>query len=254
VNGRRPLLAANWKMNKTRAQARNFVEIVRQVVSPFPQAETCICPPFTALGAVNEGIRGSGIALGAQDLYWEKEGAYTGEISGPMLAECGCEYVLVGHSERRQLFGETIADTARKTRAAWDAGLVPILCVGESFEQRRSGETERVIETHVLEGTAKLSAGEVGKLVIAYEPIWAIGTGLPATSEEAQRISALIRGLAGGRFGDPVAAGLRILYGGSVKAANAAEFLGQADVDGALVGGASLDPTEFSKIVAAAKV
>jgi triosephosphate isomerase len=202
---------------------------------------------------VADALRGTVVAYGGQDLYWEREGAFTGEISGAMLAECGCRYVIVGHSERRHVLGETSEDTGRKTRAAYDAGLVPILCVGETLEQRKSEQTEAVIHRHVAEGTANLTMEEAARLVIAYEPVWAIGTGLPATGAEAQRIAALVRGVVGDRFGPGAAAGVRIQYGGSVKAANATDFLGQPDVDGALVGGASLDPAEFARIVAAAE-
>ncbi len=242
-----PLVAANWKMHKTRQEAAAFLEAALPRLRAVEGVEVVICPPYTALETVSRLLADSPVRLGAQNLHWERQGAFTGEVSGAMLAELGCAYVIVGHSERRRLFGEGDDRIRRKVRAALEAGLVPILCVGETLEEREAGATESRVTAQVAEGTADLSEEEVRRLVIAYEPVWAIGTGRAATGEEANRVVGLIRGFLRRRFGD-AADSTRIQYGGSVTRRNAAEFLRQPEVDGALVGGASLDPEEFVAI------
>lgn len=249
---RRLLVAANWKMHKTRPEAEAFVRAALPHLAAAEAVEVVLCPPYTALEAVGRLLAGSGVKLGAQNLHWERQGAFTGEVSAAMLRDAGCAYVIVGHSERRQLFGETDDRVRRKVRAAFDGGLVPILCVGETLEERQAGQTESRVTEQLDAGTADLSPEEVARLVVAYEPVWAIGTGKSATGPEANRVSAWIRQHLRERFGDAADA-TRIQYGGSVTARNAAEFLGQPEVDGALVGGASLDPEEFVRIVQAAR-
>ena len=247
---RRPIVAGNWKMNGTLAQA---VEIAREVMRArleSPNVEVVLCPPFTALAKVNELLGKSHILLGAQNIHWESKGAFTGEISGPMLKELGCRYAIVGHSERRQFFGENDAAVGKRLHAAMDNGMSGILCVGETLEQRQQGKTWTVVEaqlTAALEGVEPASASS--QLVIAYEPVWAIGTGQNATAAQAQEVHGKIRRWLGERFEHNTADAIRIQYGGSVKADNAAELMAQPDVDGALVGGASLDPKVFISIV-----
>ncbi|MDR7415046.1 MAG: triose-phosphate isomerase [Armatimonadota bacterium] len=248
---RTPLIAANWKMYKTRQEAVKFLKAALPDLAAVEGVEVAICPPFTALETVGRLLAGTPVRLGAQNLHWERQGAFTGEISPLMLAELGCTYVIVGHSERRRWFGETDERVRRKVRAAFDAGLVPILCVGETLEERQAGQTESRVLEQVTEAVADLSSEEAGKLVLAYEPVWAIGTGHAATGEEANRVIGILRGYLERRFGE-AARWIRIQYGGSVRASNAAEFLAQPEVDGALVGGASLDPAEFVGIVRAA--
>jgi len=245
---RTPLVAANWKMHKTRAEAAAFVEVALPGLAAADGVEVVLCPPYTALETVGRLLAGSAVRLGAQNLHWERQGAFTGEVSPTMLADVGCTYVIVGHSERRRLFGETDDRVRRKVRAAFDAELVPILCVGETLEERQAGFTDSRVTDQLAEATADLSAEEVARLVVAYEPVWAIGTGHVATGEEANRVSGLIRAWLRGRFG-AAADATRVQYGGSVTTRNAAEFLEQPEVDGALVGGASLDPEEFVGIV-----
>ncbi|MCB0876295.1 MAG: triose-phosphate isomerase [Solirubrobacterales bacterium] len=250
---RQPLVAANWKMNKTIAEARSFCEAF------LPEAEelgpdgpgVVICPPYLALPLVAQLCEGSGVGVAAQNMYFEDAGAFTGEVSAAMLLDAGATGVVLGHSERRQLFGETDDGLARKLPVALAAGLLPILCVGESEAERERDETERVLERQVDAALAGVSDDELGAVVIAYEPIWAIGTGRTATAEQANEACAFIRSLVAARSA-AAAEALRIQYGGSVKPANAAELLGQSDIDGALVGGAALDPEDFAAIVAAA--
>ncbi|MCS7235485.1 MAG: triose-phosphate isomerase [Armatimonadota bacterium] len=249
---RTPLVAANWKMHKTRAEATAFVEAALPQLTGLDGVEVVVCPAFTALETVGRLLAGSAVRLGAQNLHWEREGAFTGEVSAGMLAELGCTYVIVGHSERRRLFGDTDERVRRKVRAAFDAGLVPILCVGETLEERQAGQTESRVAGQVAVATADLSADEVAHLVVAYEPVWAIGTGQAATGQEANRVIGLIRQHLRHRFG-PAADAVRIQYGGSVTARNAAEFFSQPEVDGALVGGASLNPHEFAAITRTAR-
>jgi len=244
-------VAANWKMHKTRREASDFLHVALPELRALEGVEVVVCPPYTALETVGRLLAGSDVRLGAQNVHWERHGAFTGEVSPVMLTDLGCTYVIVGHSERRQMFGETDEGVRRKVQAAFQAGLVPIVCVGETLEERQAGQTEARVTGQVEAVTADLTAQEVARLVIAYEPVWAIGTGRAAIGEEANRVIGLIRDHLRRRFGEAAEA-TRIQYGGSVRATNAAEFLGQPEVDGALVGGASLDPEEFVGIARAA--
>jgi triosephosphate isomerase (TIM) len=248
---RKPYIAGNWKMFKTIAEARAFVEELRPRVDGVGGVDVGLCVPFTDLAATVEACEGSGIKVCAQNMHQEPEGAYTGEVSPPMLTEIGVNGVVLGHSERRQYFGETDRALQEKVPAAVAAGLEPILCVGESEEEREQGETERRLRHQVQEALEKVDQSDLPKVVIAYEPIWAIGTGKVATTEQAQDAIAFIRALVGDRSKE-AAELVRVLYGGSVKPENAGEILEQPDVDGALVGGASLDPEGFATIVSAA--
>jgi triosephosphate isomerase (TIM) len=250
TSDRRPLVAANWKMNKTNADAAAFCADFTGRELP-PATDVVICPPYTALRTVVDGVAGSAVGVAAQNMHEEDSGAFTGEISAPMLLELGVSAVVLGHSERRQLFGETDAALARKVPKALRSGLLPILCVGETEEERESGETERKLRHQVQTDLAAVATDELAEVVIAYEPIWAIGTGKTATPDQAQDAIGFVRALLRDR--DPgQAERVRILYGGSVNTANAAELLALPDVDGALVGGASLDPADFATIVSAA--
>ncbi len=246
---RTPYLAANWKMNKTVAEAAAFVDALLPRIAAT-QHDVVICPPFTALSAVVERRYGTAVKVAAQNMHEAESGAFTGEVSAAMLVELDVEGVVLGHSERRQLFGETDEALARKVPVALAAGLEPILCVGETEEARDAGQTEAVLEGQLEADLAAVEAADFPKLVVAYEPIWAIGTGRTATPEQAEEAIAFIRGVlrARGAAADEV----RILYGGSVKPGNAAELLGRSEIDGALVGGASLDPDDFAAIVEAA--
>jgi triosephosphate isomerase len=250
---RTPICAANWKMHKTRPEAVDFAEALPPLVAgDLDAVEVFVCPPFTSLAPVVEGLADSEIRVAAQNAHFEDSGAFTGEVSPSMLAELGVDGVIVGHSERRQHFGETDEALARKVPAALSAGLVPILCVGESLEQREAGETEDVLRRQVEADLAEVRADALERVVIAYEPVWAIGTGRNATSEQAAEAIAHIRSLIASRS-NAAADAIRILYGGSVKPDNAADVLGPEGVDGALVGGASLDPDDFAAIVAACR-
>jgi triosephosphate isomerase len=247
---RRPIVIANWKMHTTRGDAGRLAREIVTALGGFDGAEVVICPPTTALGAVADAVAGSAIGLGAQNLHWESQGAFTGEVSAAMLRDAGCGHVIVGHSERRALFGETDENVARKTAAALEAGLQPVVCVGETLEQREAGETETVVRRQVvtaLDGVAEA----LDRLVVAYEPVWAIGTGRTATSEQAQQVQRMIRQTLAGIADEAAAAKVRIQYGGSVKPANAAELFACADVDGGLIGGASLEAESFAAIVRA---
>jgi triosephosphate isomerase len=246
---RTPYIAANWKMHKTVAEAAAFVDALLPRISAT-QNDVVICPPFTALTAVVERRYGTAVKVAAQNMHEEGSGAFTGEVSAPMLVELDVEAVVLGHSERRQYFNETDEALARKVPAALAAGLEPILCVGESEEARDANQTEGVLERQLQADLAAVDSGKLAEVVVAYEPIWAIGTGRTATPEQAQEACAFIRDVL--RERGAVADAVRILYGGSVKPANAAELLSQPDIDGALVGGASLDPEEFAAIVEAA--
>jgi triosephosphate isomerase len=250
MSKRQPFIAGNWKMNKTLAEARVLARDIRQGVAPNRRAEVALAPPYTALNAVAGELTGSDIRLAAQDVFWEKPGAYTGAISASMLADVGCHYVIVGHSERRQHFGETNASVHRRLQAVLESGLAVILCVGETLEEREAGKTFEVVHTQLREGLAGEVAG-ADHLVIAYEPVWAIGTGKTATPQQAQEVHAFIRSLLREYMG-PEAEAIRIQYGGSVTPDNAATLLAQPDIDGALVGGASLKPELFLPIIAAA--
>jgi len=249
---RRPIIAGNWKMHKTHLEAMHFVESLRNRLEPrdYERVEVVLCPPFTALRTVQTTIDGANLdlGLGAQNMHWAPSGAYTGEISGPMLVKLGVSYVIIGHSERREFFGETDEAVNRKVKAAFEHGLLPIMCVGETLAEREAGGTEAKVARQVRAGLAGVSRDRLASVVVAYEPIWAIGTGRNAYPEDAEATIALIRTTLGSLGGD-AADEVRIQYGGSVKAGNIAGFMAQPDIDGALVGGASLDPEEFALIV-----
>ncbi|MFZ7126955.1 MAG: triose-phosphate isomerase [Desulfobacterales bacterium] len=249
MNERKPLIAGNWKMFKTGPEAVATARDLAQLVGGLSEVEVMIAPPFTALSSVNEALKGSVIALGAQNLHWEREGAFTGEIAPGMLSAAGCRFAIVGHSERRQYFGETDRSVNRKLRAALKEGLVPVFCVGETEAQREAGETFSVLDKQIKMGLEEVSFEDPGALVVAYEPVWAIGTGKTATADQAQEVHAFLRNQLATRLGESVAKGIRILYGGSVKPDNIAELMAKPDVDGALVGGASLKPDVFANIV-----
>jgi triosephosphate isomerase len=244
---RRPVIAGNWKMFKTVPQAVALVEAV--LADLRTDNEVVLAPPFTALHAVSSLLRGRPLALAGQNMHEANEGAFTGEVSPVMLRDVGCTHVILGHSERRQLFGETDEGVGRKAKAAFAHGLTPITCVGETLAERESDRTMEVVERQVERALRALTPGQVAVGVVAYEPVWAIGTGRNATPEQAQEVHAAIRRLVARSHGDPVAAAVRILYGGSVKPDNIASLMAQADVDGALVGGASLDAASFLRIV-----
>jgi triosephosphate isomerase len=248
---RTPMVAGNWKMYKTIAEAEEYIQALLPRVSTTDGVEVAICPPYTALQAMVDSTRGSRVGVYAQNMHHAPEGAFTGEVSAPMLREIDVGGVILGHSERRELFGETDRALQLKVPAALEAGLQPILCVGETEEERDRGDTERKLRHQVQEDLAKVPIERLGEIVIAYEPIWAIGTGRVATPEQAQEAIAFVRALVGDRSRES-ADRVRVLYGGSVKPENAAELLALPDVDGALVGGASLDAESFATIVAAA--
>ncbi len=248
---RRMIIAGNWKMFTTVAEAAALVKALKMKVVNIHNVEMVVCPPFTNLATVSELLKGSAIGLGAQNLYWEDHGAFTGEISAKMLLGVGCQYVIIGHSERRQYFGETDETVKRRLRKALSAGLTPIVCVGETLTQRQAGTTQTVIETQVRGAFKDIDAGDFKKVVIAYEPVWAIGTGVNATPQQAQEVHAFIRLLLTRLYDSVTASQTRILYGGSVKLANAGELLSEHDVDGALVGGASLEAESFAGIIKA---
>jgi triosephosphate isomerase len=249
MNKRKPLIAGNWKMYKTGPEAAATAGRLKTLVGDATSVEVMVAPPFTAIAAVVAALEDSSVAVGAQNLFWEAEGAYTGEISAGMLTAAGCRHVIIGHSERRQYFGETDAGVNKKVAAALAAGLVPVMCIGESESQREAEQTFSVLDKQVKNGLQGLAANTLGPLVIAYEPIWAIGTGKTATSEQAQEVHGFVRSLVGEMLGAALADAVRILYGGSVKPDNIAELMAMADIDGALVGGASLDADTFSRIV-----
>jgi triosephosphate isomerase len=244
------LIAGNWKMHKTVREARDLAAALRGILDDAAGADVVVCPPFTALAEVGKALAGSRIELGAQDLHWEPKGAFTGEVSAPMLWDLGCLYAIVGHSERRRPLGEGDETVRRKLNAALANELAPILCVGETKEDRDAGRTERIVQTQARIATMDVSLESAGQLIVAYEPVWAIGSGSPATGTEANRVAQLLRGWLKEWFGD-AAASIRILYGGSVTPDTIGEIAGQADIDGALVGGASLAADEFAAIVKA---
>ncbi len=249
MSDRRPLIAGNWKMYKTPAEAAATAAALAGLVKNVTGPEVMIAPPFTALISVAEAVSGSPVALGAQNLFWEKEGAFTGEISAGMLQAAGCTYVIIGHSERRQYFGETDQTVNRRMHCAVANGLFPVLCIGELEAERENGKTFSVLDKQIKNGLKDLFPKDLENLVVAYEPVWAIGTGKTATTEQAQEAHRFIRSQLEESFGKPLADSVRILYGGSVKPANIAELMGMPDIDGALVGGASLEAESFSKIV-----
>ncbi|HET9496182.1 MAG TPA: triose-phosphate isomerase [Chloroflexia bacterium] len=246
---RTPIIAGNWKMNADPDTAFELMDTMLEDLDVIEGVEVVICPPFTSIETFADMFDGTTLYLGAQNMHWEEKGAYTGEIS-PLMLRNRCDYVILGHSERRQLFHETNENVHRKVEAALSHDLLPIICVGENLEQREAGETNDVVELQVRAAMQSMEREDAGKCVIAYEPVWAIGTGRPATGEDANSVCRLIRGLVRSMHGDHAGDDLRILYGGSVTASNIAEFLSQPEIDGALVGGASLDPDGFVRIVA----
>ena len=245
---RKPMMAGNWKMNKTPADAPNLAQAIVDAVGTESKVDCVLCPPYVALAAVKHVLQGSNVALGAQNLHWEASGAYTGEISAPMLQGL-VEYVIIGHSERRQYFAETDHTVNKKIQAALAHNLIPILCVGETLAQNRAGETRMVVSNQVEAALEGLSAEQVQSLVIAYEPIWAIGTGLAATAQEAGDTCGVVRVVGAQLYGQPVADNTRILYGGSTNEKNIGEIMAQPDIDGALIGGAALKVESYSAMV-----
>ncbi len=244
-----PVMAGNWKMYKTATQTSEFFSQFAPAVAESKHCEIVICAPFVDLPAAVAAAEGTSIGIGAQDVFWLKEGAYTGEVSAPMLAAIGCKWVIIGHSERRQYFGETEETVLKKTVAALEEGLTPIVCVGERLEEREAGDTESVLGRQCHGGIQGLDAQQFARIVIAYEPVWAIGTGKTATPEIAQAAHAFIRSRMDAHYGKSAAEVCRILYGGSVKPDNVKALMAQPDIDGALVGGASLVPASFASIV-----
>jgi len=249
MKNRRPFIAGNWKMFKTLPDAVKTAEKLAELVQDVRDTDIMIAPPFISVAAVGNALKGSPVRLGAQNLFWEAEGAYTGEISASMLVSAGCTHVIVGHSERRQYFGETDENVNRKIRAALRAGLVPVFCVGETETERDAKNTFSVLDKQIKNGLKDFVSDELEKLVIAYEPVWAIGTGKTATAGQAQEVHEYMRSLLEKKFGNPLAKSLRIQYGGSVKPDNIRELMQMPDVDGALVGGASLSAETFSRII-----
>lgn len=249
MENRRPLIAGNWKMFKTCSEAVETTRRLLTLLEKNVDTDVMIAPPFTALAAVANIAKGSLISVGAQNLFWEKEGAYTGEISASMIVSAGCKYVIIGHSERRRYFGDTDQTVNRKIAAAIQNDLIPIFCVGESEKERESKETFSVLDKQVKKGLENFSSNDLKTLVIAYEPVWAIGTGKTATRIQAQEAHAFLRSTLVKCFGNKLAKSIRILYGGSVKPNNISELMAMPDVDGALVGGASLDAETFRKII-----
>jgi triosephosphate isomerase len=249
---RRPFIAGNWKMNLTKAEGVELAKTIAVKAGDYPKVDIAVCPPSVYLDAVGAALKGSSVGLGGQNMSNEASGAFTGEVSAAMLLDVGCKYVILGHSERRTIYGETDADVNKKVLAALTAGLVPIVCVGELLAEREAGKTHDVVAKQFAGSLAGLSAEQMSKVVLAYEPVWAIGTGKVATKEQAQEVHADLRKMIGDRYNAGVAEAVRIQYGGSVKPSNAAELLSQKDVDGALVGGASLKAADFLGIVAGA--
>jgi triosephosphate isomerase len=246
---RRPVIAGNWKMYKTISEAVEFMRQLRPLVAKSDHCDVVVAPPFTVLAAASEAARGSNIAVSAQNCHWDKEGAHTGDVSPQMLVDAGCSHVIIGHSERRQDHGETDEQVNRKLKAALAAGLVPIVCVGETLAEREAGKTRDVLHRQFHGGFGTLTATEFSRIIMAYEPVWAIGTGRTATPEMAAESHRCLRRLAAECFGDAVASGTTILYGGSVKPDNVSGLMAEEDIDGALVGGASLKLDSFAAIV-----
>ena len=249
---RKKIVAGNWKMNLTTAEAASLVNGLKPRLANFREVDVVVCPPFTAIGTVSQLVQGTNIDLGAQNMHFEKSGAFTGEVSPAMLRDLYCHYVILGHSERRQYIHEDDALVNRKVKAAHSWGLRPIVCVGETLEQREAGQVEAVVAGQVRGSLADLSAKEILDTVVAYEPVWVIGTGKTATSAQAQEVHALIRATLASMFDASVAQGVRIQYGGSVKPGNAKELFSMPDIDGGLIGGAALDAKSFTEIVLAA--
>jgi triosephosphate isomerase len=246
---RRPIIAGNWKMNKTTVEARDLTQKLIPLISGVSGRDIVLAPPFTALQAVAEVIKGTGIGLSAQNMHWEDKGAFTGEISAEMLLDLGCKYVIIGHSERRQYFGETDETVNKKLRQALNKGLLPIVCVGETLNEREAGKANEVIERQITGALKGVTAAEMQKVVIAYEPVWAIGTGKTASPEQANEIHGFIRKKIEIAYGKEVAGAVRIQYGGSVTPENVSSLMAMPDIDGALVGGASLKPESFAALV-----
>ena len=246
---RRIIIAGNWKMNKNIGESIDLANSIKRSLYDVEEVEIVVCPPFTSLSDVNEITMETNIKLGAQDCFWQIEGAFTGEVSAAMLKSVGCEYCIIGHSERRQFFGETNETVNKKLKSLLKENIKPIVCVGEKLEERKSGRTFDVIKDHVINSLAGISKEEMVRTVIAYEPVWAIGTGVNATKEQAEEAHKYIRTLLGQMHGDEVAKSVRIQYGGSVKPENIKELISQEDVDGALVGGASLKADSFVQLV-----
>ncbi len=246
---RRRVIAGNWKMYKTQSETRAFFAALIPMVAGITDCDIVIAPPFTSIHAAVEAAKGSNIAISAQDVFWEKEGAFTGQISTAMLVDAGCRYSIVGHSERRQFFGETDETVFKKTKAVLAAGLTPIVCIGEMLADREAGNTEKVIHTQFQGSVGALTPEEFSRILIAYEPVWAIGTGRTATPEIAAEVKKFIRQCTAAKFSVAAASALRILYGGSVKPENIQGLMAQEELDGALVGGASLDPKSFACLV-----
>ena len=249
---RRFIVAGNWKMNKTVEDAKTLAREVVDQVAGVENVDVVLCPTYTSLSAVNEVVKGTSVGLGGQNMHWEAEGAYTGEISPAMLLTTGCQYVILGHSERRTYFGETDATVNQRFRAAVAAGLTPIVCVGEALEERQSEVTEQVVRRQVSGAFESVESGDAGVSIVAYEPVWAIGTGLTATPEQAEEVHAIIRDELSKLYGEGLAGKIRIQYGGSVKPGNAADLFSQPNIDGGLIGGAALDAESFAGIVKAA--
>ena len=249
MSKRKPLMAGNWKMYKTVPEAVELANGLKKNLADVKDREALVCVPFTDLQAVAQALKNSNIAYGAQNMHWESKGAFTGEISPVMLKDAGCKYVIVGHSERRQYFGETDETVNKKMKAAFAAGIVPIVCIGETLQEREKNITFQVIEKQVTGGLEGLTPDQAKTIVIAYEPVWAIGTGKTATPQQAEEVHSSIRKLYGQLYGAGAADAVRILYGGSMKPDNVSELMKQPDIDGGLVGGASLEIESFTKIV-----
>ena len=246
---RKLIIAGNWKMNYTAQDAVNMIKDLQTKLPDFIPIDVVVCPPFTALHKVVEAAKGSKIKIGAQNVHWQSEGAFTGEISASMLKEISIDFVIIGHSERRQYFGETDQTVNQRLHAALRAGILPIVCVGETLDQRKGGETENTVKAQINKCLAGISPDQMEEMTIAYEPVWAIGTGITATPEQAQDVHQLIRRLINEQFNEAVANKVRIQYGGSVKVDNVKYLMSKPDIDGALVGGASLQADEFSKLI-----
>lgn len=246
---RKPIIAGNWKLYKTIREAVDLVTLLKRLITDTQPVEVVVCPPFTAISEVAEALMDTGIRVGAQDMFWEDKGAFTGEISAAMLKEAGAEFVIIGHSERRQFFHETHETVNKKTKTALKTGLTPIVCIGETLAEREAQRTFQVLEEQLKGAFGDLSAADMGFLILAYEPVWAIGTGKVATPAQAQEAHAFIRKWMSKKFSAETARDLRIQYGGSVKPNNIAELMRQEDIDGALVGGASLEAQVFADIV-----
>jgi triosephosphate isomerase len=249
-----PVIAGNWKMNKNIVESVSLVKELKDFVRGIKGVDIVVCPPFTSLWVIKEIINGTNIHLGAQNMHWESKGAFTGETSPSMLKDVGSEYVILGHSERRQYFRETSIEVAKKTQAALSANLIPIVCVGENLKERESGETKAIIEQEIKALFSKIDSTLAGRIIVAYEPIWAIGTGRSSSSQDANTIIKFIRELFSSEYGNKIAERIRILYGGSVNYQNISEFMNESDIDGALVGGASLHALSFSQIVKATEI